>query len=211
VYHRGVVPTCFAFHKDPETKDEMAPHPSVFKEDCFTPQHDGECKDCPMNEWGSADKGRGKACSNRRRLAIIPAGSYNRQGKSNNYDLEMFDDEAHYKSAEEAYLKVPVTSGKNFDKYVRELSEEFKRPTFAVFTRIWSEPDPKSQFKLNFEMLDLVPNELMEAVFKRYKDLNERIDFPYLPPSDDEEEKPAKQNAKLGRQKAVSAGRGKRK
>jgi hypothetical protein len=46
-----------------------------------------ECSDCPRNEWGSADVGRGKACKNVMRLALIPAGQYKGKGTGRNANL----------------------------------------------------------------------------------------------------------------------------
>lgn len=34
----------------------------------------GECETCPLNEWGSGRQGRGKACNERRQLAILRPG-----------------------------------------------------------------------------------------------------------------------------------------
>lgn len=89
-------PICFAFCT---TEDDMAPH-----ENSVEPQHD-TCKGCPMNEWGSADTGSGKACKNVRRLGLITE--------------DQLDDVS---SAQTAYIKVPVTSVKGWAGYVRQLN-----------------------------------------------------------------------------------------
>lgn len=184
-------PTCFAFCKDPELKDEMGPPEIVDTEDVFERQSD-TCKDCPQNEWGSAAQGKGKACGNRRRLAILPAGTYTRVGKGGGYDLEVIDDADHFKTAEEAYLKLPVMSGKGFDGYVKQVAEQLKRPLFAVYTRVWLEPDPKSQFRVMFELIEPVSNDLMQVLFDRHAKLQDAIDFPYTPMAE-EDAPPAKQ------------------
>jgi hypothetical protein len=180
-------PTCFAFCKNPDEKDEMAPPDIVDKEDVFERQSD-QCDGCPQNEWGSAQKGRGKACSNRRRLALIPAGTYKPIGRGGGYDLEIIDDPEHFRTAEEAYLKIPVMSGKGFDAYVRDVADQLQRPLFAVYTRVYLTPDPKSQFKVNFELVEPVENELIPVLMERYRKLHETIDFPYTPFKEDEEE-----------------------
>lgn len=179
-------PTCFAFCTDPEAKDEMGPPKEVDEHDEFDRQST-YCKDCPQNEWGSAAQGRGKACSNRRRLAILPGGTYVPQGRSGGFELELIEDEDHFRTAEEAFLKIPVMSGKGFDAYVRDVAEQFKKPLFAVYTRIFLTPDPKSQFKVNFEMIDKVDDSLIPALFDRYKKLIGEIDFPYVPFTDDDD------------------------
>lgn len=179
-------PTCFAFCKDVDNKDEMGPPPIVDKEPIFERQNE-TCEGCWANEWGSADKGRGKACGNRRRLALIPGGQYTKAaGRGGGFDLELFDDASHFKNAEEAYLKVPVMSGKGFDNYLKSVAEQLRKPLFAVFTRIWLEPDPKSQFKVLFELLEEVPKELIPVLLPRHRKIMEGIDFDYTPMNDDD-------------------------
>jgi hypothetical protein len=67
----------------------MGPHPSMQADANFQPQSD-LCKTCEHNQWGSADKGRGKACQNRRRLTMIPAGVFMPKRGSRDFDLEIF-------------------------------------------------------------------------------------------------------------------------
>jgi hypothetical protein len=83
-------PVCFAFGHDEE---DMEPHEKVDQDAYFTRQNP-QCHDCPRNEWGSADVGRGKACKNVMRLALIPAGQYKGKGTGRNqtFELELYDD-----------------------------------------------------------------------------------------------------------------------
>lgn len=58
-------PDCFALGSD---LNELAPHPSAVKPACTS------CSECTFNKFGSAPGGgRGKACKNTVRLAVIPA------------------------------------------------------------------------------------------------------------------------------------------
>lgn len=200
-------PTCFAFCKNPDEKDEMGPPDIVDKEDVFDRQSE-LCSDCPQNEWGSAAKGRGKACGNRRRLALLPAGTYQQQGRNGGYELELIDDADHFRSCDEAFLKVPVMSGKGFDSYVKEIADQFRKPLFAAYTRIYLTPDPKSQFKVNFELIEMVEDKgVLGTLLQRYKKLHEEIDFPYTPfEADEEDAKPTK----AGAAKKLTRGRGKK-
>lgn len=183
-------PTCFAFGRDATT---MGPPDEVDKHDEFTRQSD-LCKDCIQNEWGSARTGKGKACSNRRRLALISAGTYNKKG-----ELELEDDASYFSGADMAFMKIPVTSVKGFAAYVKQVAEQFKRPLHGVFTRIYLEPDSKTQFKVRFELIEVIPNEVMPAIMARHNSVKNEIDFPYIPRADDEEEtqRSAKSNNKL--------------
>lgn len=181
-------PDCFAFW-DPESGqdvDDMQPHPDVDKEDCFTRQAD-TCAECPQNEWGSADKGKGKACSNRRRLALIPAGIYKSLGKNKGYELEMFTDPDDFAKSDIAFMKLPVTSVKKYSAFVREISEQLGRPTWGVFVNILVESHERYQVTVEFELLDVIPDELMDVVFKRHREAVDITAFPYRPPSEDDE------------------------
>lgn len=186
-------PACFAFW-DPTTGDdadeEMQPHEDVDKEDCFTRQSD-LCHGCPQNEWGSADTGKGKACSNRRRLAIIPAGMYKSLGKNKGLELEMFDEEADFSKSDIAFMKLPVTSVKRYSQFVREVSEQLGKPTWAVFCNIEVSPHDRFQVEVNFELIDEIPDELMDVVYKRQQEAAGVTAFPYRPPSDEDEGKEA--------------------
>lgn len=188
-------PACFAFWDDNHA-EEMQPH-SIVDEDTetFTRQND-VCDGCPQNEWGSAERGKGKACSNRRRLAIIPAGTYVSLGKGKGHDLQLFDDADTFKKADLGFMKIPVTSVKGYSAYVREVSEALGKSLWGVFTRVWLEPDDKSQFKVCFELLEEIPDELMEVVYKRHMEAVEAIEFPYRPQAeDDNDAAPVKNNA----------------
>lgn len=191
-------PKCFAFGHE---EADMEPHEAVDNDPYFDRQHP-QCNGCPRAEWGSAPVGRGKDCKNVMRLALISAGAYKPQGKGRNptFDLEMFDDPTHFQKTEVAFLKVPVMSVKNYAKYVKQLAADLNRPPHGVFTNIYVEPDPKSQYRVGFELIDTVPGELLPIIMPRHKAEYASIDFPYQPPLDDdtrEERAPAKANNKL--------------
>ena len=190
-------PKCFAFGHDEE---DMEPHEAVDKDPYFERQNP-QCSDCPRNEWGSADTGRGKACKNVMRLAMIPAGQYKPKGTGRNvqFELELFDDPTHYAKAEVAFLKLPVMSVKNYSKYVKSLAADVGRPPHGVVTNIYIEPDPKSQYKVMFELVDRVDKNLLQSMVQRHAAENATIDFPYSPPLTEEERSgtPARSNNKL--------------
>lgn len=172
-------PICYAFGRG---GDELAPHPSMQSApDYFVPQS-VECKTCPWNEYGSADKGRGKACQNRYRLTMIPAGYYQPKRGSRDFDLEIFTDPKHYQTADIAFLKLPVLSGKNYDKYVNQIASTLRRPPHGVITRVFLEPDAKAQYKAHFEMLEEVPNELAQIILARHDEAVRAPVQGYAPP-----------------------------
>ena len=147
-------PICYAFGR---TAEEMAPHA-----DCDEPQN-GACADCPLNAWGSADKGRGKGCKNIRRLAFIAEDGLE--------DIE---------NAEIAFLKVPVTSVRNWSGHVQALASQLKRPPFAVVTEISVVPDPKTQFAVKFRVAEQIEDaEVLKALLARRTAVADQIAFPY--------------------------------
>lgn len=198
-------PKCFAFGHH---EDAMEPHVKVDEEDYFERQH-ATCDGCPRNEWGSAPVGKGKDCKNVMRLAVIPAGTYKGKGSGRNqtYELELIDEEAHFAKAEVAYLKVPVMSVKNYSKYVKQLSADLRRPPHGVITNVYLEPDPKSQFKVSFELIDTLDAEFLPAVMNRHKAERASLDFPYSPPLEEDERAPARSNNKLKGKAGAKKGR----
>lgn len=163
-----VSPVCYAFGRE---QAEMTPH-----EKSSDPQHEG-CKGCAMNEFGSADKGKGKACKNIMRLAIVPA--------------KPLTSEAITKS-EVAYMKLPVTSVKAFTAYTKRLATVHNLPPFGFVTRLSAQPDPKTQFKVTFEDVARIDDdEVLEALYQRSEEQAEAIIFPY-PENSEPEEKPAR-------------------
>jgi hypothetical protein len=121
-----------------------------------------------MNEFGSAERGKGKACKNIRRLGLIAASPLN---------------EETVEKGEVAYLKTPVTSVKGWASYVRTLEALNHLPPLGVVTEIGAVPDPKSQFKLTFNFVSNIPDKLMQSVMDRHDEVANAIEFPYAPPS----------------------------
>ena len=158
-------PTCYAFGRE---EREMAPHEKVEQ-----PQADA-CTGCPNNEFGSADTGRGKACKNTRRLALVA------EDAADDADAEVF------------FLKIPVTSVKAWSGYVQTVADAKHRPPHGVVTEISLVPDAKTQFQMEFRLVDVITDAVVglnvRALRARLGD--EGLMFPYA--AFQEEEKPAK-------------------
>lgn len=193
-------PVCFAFGRDEKL---IRPHQVVVdahNEQCGM---SGLCDGCEMNEWGSADVGRGKACKNVRRLAMIPAGTL-KDGK-----FVLNDDEEHYASTAIGFMKLPVTSVKGYASFVKQVAGALRRPPHGIITKVKVVPDPKSQFKVLFEPIMNVPDDLMGIVMSRHDEAMATIDFPYTTNEEAEEEaKPATaRRAPAKKKPAVKRGR----
>lgn len=135
-------PDCYAFFRGAEASTASP------IEGCENPQSD-MCTGCPQNEYGTARNGRpGKACSNTRRIAVLPATKVGPAGTP------------VYLSAEELastpilYGKLPVTSCKGFSKYAQTLANApYERPLWSVVSLLKTEPHPQFQFVVEFTCL----------------------------------------------------------
>lgn len=165
-------PVCFAQSlKD----DEMAPHENSAKV-----QSDSGCKNCWAHEWGSDPKGgRGKACKQVRKLALIPA----------------YDEEGTIETAEMATLRVPVMSVKNWSSYASDRATLQGLPFYCFVTEVSVRPDPRSQFVVEFSPQGILDSEeKLKAVMARIPQAESMLLTPYAQASEEEEAaKPAAQ------------------
>ena len=100
-------PVCFAIGEDPKT---LVPSPN-------SPEPQAKsCKDCEWNKFKSADNGKGKACRNERKLALLPPDA---------------DDDTPLWT-----LEVGPTSIQSFDGYVQNVVRTFGQGPTAVVTEI---------------------------------------------------------------------------
>jgi hypothetical protein len=178
-------PKCYAFGRG---ADEMYPHPTMANSDYFEPQNE-DCKSCVHNEWGSSDTGKGKACQNRARIALLPAGYFEPKKGSRDFDLNLYDNPVDFQTTPVLFMKLPVMSVKNWANYRMMLTaQNINRPSWGVVTRIYLEPDPKSQFRVHFELIEKLENELAAVVSQRVEEAKSIIISGYSPPDADEEE-----------------------
>lgn len=163
-------PDCYAFGRDPDT---MAPNPE-YVENPVNPT----CSGCPNNEWGSADVGKGKACKEVQRLAIITEGDMD--------DIE---------NAEIAFLKVPVTSSKAWAGYVRSLDDAYHYPPLAFITEISVVKENTNKlpgWHVDFKLLQQIEDgEVIAALMEKFQRVSKDIIFPY-PKMDQVEEQPTR-------------------
>ena len=167
--NKVVSPTCWAVAHE---EDDLAP----YQDEC-TKAHHTDCESCDFNEWESDPAGgRGKACKNTRRLAMITL------------------DQLGNPAADVVYARLPVTSVANWSKYVTQIGNVVKRPAWGVITEMSTVPDAKSQFKVGFQFMGLVEDEHLEGIHALYDKVYEDILFPN--PRNPEPEVAAAQPAK---------------
>ena len=148
-------PHCYAIG---ETEDDLKPHPNA-----LAPQND-TCAGCPKNEWKSdPNGGKGKACKNVRRIAMIAA-----------TDLTMVD------KAEVAMAKLPVTSVKNWSTYANQVAQALKLPPIAVISEMSVVPDANTQLKVHFRFVSKIEKpEHVIALLKKRQQIHDLVYAPY--------------------------------
>ncbi len=153
-------PICYALA---ENDEELKPHPEAYK-----PQAES-CEVCPHNAWGSDPSGgRGKACKNVRRLAMVAAA-----------DLDKLD------KAEIGLAKMPVTSVKNWSSYASQIANVLKVPPLAVITEMSVTPDPKTQFQVNFQLIDKITDpKVLQDLLKKRGESHQLVYMPYDKPTE---------------------------
>lgn len=174
-------PVCYAYGTN---KDEMGPH------DDAEDKQSEQCKGCPKNEFGSSDRGRGKACRNTYQLLVLPAGTYDHKQDS----FEPPESESELDG--ELYgLAVPPTSLKAFSGFVGKLAGNL-RPPWAAFTKITARPDAKTQVALEFQLVANAPAKLLATLRKRHEEAMKVIEVPFPKNSEREQRAPAKRPGK---------------
>lgn len=139
------VPACYSF-------DLEAPHPEAADPQNMT------CEGCPQNEWGSALRGKGKACRESARVAIVPA-------------------TAPLETSPMYQCSFPITSMGSVKEFLGrcaqsgKLAGEFK-------TRLKVVPDPKSFFKASLTPLQTV-EQPMRVLIERMAQARDMLLSPY--------------------------------
>lgn len=168
---------------NPNQSEAEAPHCwSVFrKEDeafatpdkrCLAPQAPS-CNECTKNAFGSAaNGGKGKACGNRRRISLIPAGTEKAPGQYELFTADQIARMATYTA------QLPPTSDKNFTTYARLCANTNVYGYVGVVTKLSLVPDSKSFFKVVFEKVsDIGSEEVLEEVYKKMELAEQDIDY----------------------------------
>ena len=166
-------PRCFALSED---EKGLKPHESVF---ALGQQGHDTCKGCEHNEYGTAvrngRRAKGKACQNRRRLALLSAGEIDEHGRN----FRPYTDEEHYVKGPLVGLKISPTQVRGYASYVTQLSATVRRPPWAVYTLVKVSPDLNTQIKVTFTSLGLVDGAVIPAIRNRLEEAKELINRPY--------------------------------
>jgi len=159
------IPVCYSY-------DGQLPHA-----DAADPQH-SNCRGCPQDAWGSANTGRGKACREAARLAVISA-------------------DADFETAPIYTCRVPISSIST----VRELTGKAASAGKLVaqfITKLIVKPDAKTFFSVTLMAINNNPIDL-GLLLPRVNEAETALYRPY--PSIEEEAAPEKPVDKHGKAK----------
>jgi hypothetical protein len=166
-------PVCFSLSL---TGEDMEAHENVPDEN--VPDDDPEkardpmrprgCDGCAMNAWGSDPRqnSRGKACKETRRIILLP------EDATVSAEAVM--------AAEMAIVDIPVTSGKNYSNFVNGLAAAAGIPPWAAISVLSTQPDAKTQFKVNFAAVNPIQDvSVLEALERRHDEACRLLLMPY--------------------------------
>lgn len=140
------VPACYAL-------DDTSPH-----ELSRNPQSD-TCANCEKNKWGSAERGRGKACREGARVIVVPAGT----------PLDI---------AQMSTAKFPVTSLASVTAFSSRCTQAGKL-TGECITQLSVVEDKKSFFKASLTIKEVTNNMDMELLLRKQREAYQLAVTPY--------------------------------
>ncbi len=197
-------PDCFALSTEEKT---LAPPETLGDaRQCLNSEPAGsDCSGCWANVFNTADRGKGKACKNTRRLAMLPADDDLLNAKS-------------LSQIEGAMLRLPVTSVKAFSAYANKITKGLGIPLYMLRTHISIFQDDKTQHRIEFEPYDdlvetpkgMVPQiiadaPLLEVITQRYEEAQTYLN--QVPSSGgDDENAPKRKQLGAGRRATTTKG-----
>jgi hypothetical protein len=156
-------PDCFALGR---VEEDMVPHPNSFAIQAPT------CAECPQNQYESDPKGgKGKACKNQRKLGLITEDSLTQITK-----------------ADVAFLVVPPTSIRDYDKMVKETASTLKRAPMGVTLEVECHPHETKNVEVGFTVLGKVESSKhfpknveqgFEDLFAKKEIISKELEKPY--------------------------------
>jgi hypothetical protein len=163
-------PVCYAYG-EVDGGMPVSPH------EASSDSQNATCRGCPHAEWGTADVGRGQACRQSVKLALL---ALPEAGKPTVQDLE---------NAEINFARIPPTSLKAVKVYLDWLGAQ-DSATFAHVTKLECRPSSKSIFTVHLTPEREILPAWRSAVASRVREGQAGIAAPY-PTFENEKPKPA--------------------
>lgn len=169
-------PVCYAFGKHDTQIDSngsgLSPHPDAPKKQAAT------CGECKWNKFGTAEKGRGKACKNSVHVMLF----HGDQLKKPNGVAE----------AEVVSLSIPPTSGASFKAWSKQMEDLADEPKYGFVTSIGVTPRQQGGHFVGLNVLRKVDKKRLGEVFQRAKEAEKSVDERPPYPTAEDDKKAAK-------------------
>lgn len=165
-------PSCWAIAEEEEA---LAP-----TEQCWKQVHQ-TCAGCPANEFRTADRGKGKACGDKRRLIVMAAN-----------DLASVET---IRQAELATLEISPTGLKGWSIFKKGIKDNFNRPPHGMITEI-TPLAMKTWHIWSFKPVGLVDPGLLGAIYEKRDSVKEQLLQGWDKPSEDPAAKVAQKASK---------------
>lgn len=156
-------PLCWALGEDKAGQDIKKLTPS---DESHERQADA-CEGCPQNDFGTSRRGKGKACKDQVRIALLHA----------DY-LKSADLVA---DAPIVFLRVPPTSISAWAAHVKKITNVLEKAPYGVVTRVSAAPDDSVQVRVGFDVQeDIRDRKLLGAIFAKRQAALKEIGAPYV-------------------------------
>jgi hypothetical protein len=144
-------PECYSF-------DGIAPHPEA--QDKQSP----DCANCQLNQFGSAQNAKGKACKEGYKLALINA---------------IAVEKGKIETAEIATAKLSVTASKGFAKIAAAFAARYDGILFGAILRMEVKAHPTNQYQIEWTVVEELSPDDIEQLGARYVDAHKLLTAPY--------------------------------
>lgn len=170
----SATPSCYAFASSkPGAEDQMKPH------DAAPGKEHTQCSGCPHNAFGTAEKGRGKRCQDRRKLLVLVNTA----------------DAGEVPKAQVRQFDVPPGSLRNFSNYLKGLDDMTPYGISGVLTEITTEPSENGGYTILFNNTERLEKDFVKALTMKAKQIESELSAPF-PVLEKAEPKPSKRSAK---------------
>ena len=155
-------PICYAFG---ERSDKgLVAHTASPDRQNTKPDGSSPCDGCQHNAFGTALKGRGKRCSDKRKIPFLLASDLAR-GQQVKTPEEW---EKLVRKAPMYQMSIPSGSLRSFGQFLGNLKDIAAHEDLTeVVVEVRTEPNPNGAFTVELQALDAVPVQAMPALLKR--------------------------------------------
>jgi hypothetical protein len=155
---KAAAPECYSF-------DGEKPHPQAKNKGA------ADCANCPLNEFGSATNGKGKACKEGARIALLHGDVLKKPEKITEADI--------------VQARFSVSAAMAWRAFVEAELDGHDLPTWCFGISIKNENDPKTQYKLSFSATQITNDKILDLIAARVPAAERLVTTPYATIAED--------------------------